>query len=196
MVLEDVTPSFGAPITGEVRDSSLGLWPGIGVVYKDVPCTGWLPAHKGGPMEMSDAHARFRVPTLPGHCYALTVGNIYVETTYVTGLERVRPGRTGVVVHPRLRTEIPRVTMPDARTIRVQVRTWQPPRDVERRVVDGGTVKVWEHARVIGTATVDGQTAVVHLSRPLPAGKHTFRINYGGTRLFEPSTTLTTVVSP
>lgn len=192
--LDDVTPSFGAPITGEVRDSGLGLWPGIGVVYKDVPCDGSLPTHRGGPMVMSDARGKFRVPTLPGHCYALTVGNTHVSTTYVTGLERVRPGRTGVVVHPRLANHISRVTSPDARTIRVTVTMWPTPDGVWQRVVDGGTVKVREHGRVIGTATVDRQAAVVHLTRPLAAGKHTWRIDYGGTRLFQPSTTLTTIV--
>lgn len=192
--LDTVTPSFGAPVTGEVRDSSLGLWPGVGVVYKDVPCAGSLPTHRGGPMVMSDAQGKFRVPTLPGHCYALTVGNTNVWTTYVTGLERVRPGRSGVVVHPRLANHISRVMAPDARTVRVTVQAWPTPRGVRLRVVDGGTVKVRDHGRVIGTATVDRQTAAVHLTRPLAAGKHTWRIDYGATRLFLPSTTLTTVV--
>lgn len=186
--LNEVTPSFGAPITGEVRDVYFGRWPGGVVNFTDVPCDGALPKLGGGPRVMSGARAKFRVPTLPGHCYALTVGQIGLETTYVAGLERVRAGSTGVVVHPRLANRVPRVTAPDARTLRIAIRVRTLPRGLAAPVVDGGTVTVSEHGRVLGTATVDHGSAVVHLTRPLLRGSHQWRFDYSGTRLFKHST--------
>jgi len=174
--------SMGPPISGVASGGDGRRLTRGEVVAWDVPCTG-RPTLAGatGASGRVRNDGTFTIPTLRGHCYAITD---FPGAELVSGLERVRGGTSGVKAHPRLWTQLsldPGERRYGARTVVVHVDAYAP------TTVEGGTVTVRAGKKVLGTAKVAHGKATVKLASPLTPGEHRLTTAYSGTTAFNAS---------
>lgn len=169
--------STGPPISGVAYSGGGRSLTEGQVTAWDVPCTGRLTLPtSGGTSAGVRSTGKFTIPTLRGHCYALMIGS---GLEFVSGLERVPAGTSGVKAHPRWSTQ-PSFDTGEreygARSIVVDV-----DRYTVGTVVEGGTVTVRAGKKVLGTAKVVHGKATVKLASPITPGEHRLSTEYSGT---------------